>query len=455
MLDHHWQACISAFLDAKTSRHTRITYASTVSCFLQDLGDSPGEVTDAEIAAFLDSPSHADHSRGQPISARARNRRRCILSAFYRFAQTYLVDDKPLYPGPLPACLRHASASIDPAPFAHFSPAWQRATEAFLSSLWERSGSDATVTSYRVVLRRFFVAPRTPEATSRADVLSFLAQPSEGKRNAGQPVAPSTRNNKLCVLTSFYKWASNWIIPGTTDTFLFTGVPPVQGIAYGRPGAHYRALSEEELEAFFGAIDTETIIGKRDFSLFSAFFALARRRSELYALKWGDIAEAWITDPKGQRHRGYTYVFRGKGHKRTEDVQEMPSYVYRAIVDYLQASGRYETIRPDDPVWTAIHPNQGSAPGSPTNRALNHHYVNLRMLELCRRAGIEDREGLSLHSWRHSSALARFSLGEDLLSLKKLLRHSNIATTDSYLRQLAGTADPGAAALERRFAFLR
>jgi integrase len=464
MMDQSWQACVDAFLQTKQSESIRVTYRSIINTFWHDLGEvDPGAVTDADISTFLSSPSHADHTRGQAVTSVSTYRRRVgTLSALYRFAQTFLIEGKPLYQRPLPAILanwqfRPAAQSVIPAePFAHFDEPWRFATEQFLRQLWERSGSDDTLESYRTVLRRFFAAPRTPELATRSDVLLFLAQKSEGKRAHGKPVAVATRNNRLCVLRSFYAFASNWLIPGLApEQFLWQGIPPTQGINYGKPGENPRALTEDELNAFFQAIDTSTVIGKRDYSLFIAFFTLARRRSELYALTWGQIQEAMIVEPNGQRHPGRTYSFFGKGHKRSEDLQEMPAYVYEPIVDYLKAAGRLDAMTDDSYIWTAIHPGMGSSRAAGTNRPLNHHYVNGRMHVILERAGIQAREGLSLHSFRHSSALHRYSLGEDILSLKRLLRHASIGTTDKYLRQLSGTADPGAAALERKFAFLR
>src|SRR5258707_14360979 len=85
--------------------------------------------------------------------------------------------------------------------FEHFPPEWRRATEQFLSQLWERSGSDATVDSYRLALRRFFV-DKTPIEATRSDVLAFLAAKSIGNRGNGKPVAPATRNLRLTVLIS-------------------------------------------------------------------------------------------------------------------------------------------------------------------------------------------------------------------------------------------------------------
>jgi integrase len=342
--------------------------------------------------------------------------------------------------------------------FDHFSPEWRAATEAFFTSLYERSGSEDTLLRYQSILLQAF-AEKTPEQLTRADVLSYLPTLYKSRRNYGRttPIAPATKNIRLCCLVSFYRWCSNWLIPGT-ETFLFVGIPPTQGITYSKLGTHYRALDEDELKAFFAAIP-DTIAGARDRSLFIAYFLLARRRSEIFAMKFGDIQQdATIVDEKGNRHKGMTYTFRGKGRKRTLDTQEMPPEVWRAILDYLEKSGRLETITPDDYVWKSTSPGigqKGSVKGSIDGGPLNPDTVNLKFKAICQAAGIAGREGLSLHSFRHSSILHRYAAGEDLLSLKRLLRHSNLATTDTYLHALVGTADPGAARLAQKFAFLR
>lgn len=340
--------------------------------------------------------------------------------------------------------------------FDHFPPAWREATDQFLASLYERSGSQDTLDSYLLVLKRVF-AEKTPAQLTRSDVLSFLPSKVPGTRSPGKPIAPKTRNLRLCVLRSYYKFAADWMIPGTED-FLFTGTPPTQGIQYSKPGTNYRALDEQELDAFFNSIP-DTPAGWRDRSLFIAYFLLARRRSELFAMKFGDIQQdAMIVDEKGNRHRGTTYTFRGKGKKRTLDQQEMPPEVWQAIRTYLEKSGRLDSIQAEDYVWKSTKPGiglKGSIKGSIDGGPLHPDYINTRFKEACQAAGIVDREGLSLHSFRHSSVLHRYAAGEDLLSLQRLLRHSNVATTNTYLHTLVGTADPGAARLAQKFAFLR
>ena len=68
-----------------------------------------------------------------------------------------------------------------------------------------------------------------------------------------------------------------------------------------------------------------------------------------------------------------------------------------------------------------------------------------------RAAGLEDERHLSIHSLRHSACRLRFQAGEDIVSLKNLLNHSSLQTTDLYLRRLVGMVDHGASLLEKKF----
>ena len=115
-------------------------------------------------------------------------------------------------------------------------------------------------------------------------------------------------------------------------------------------------------------------------------------------------------------------------------------------------------MQPDDPIFVAIGPEQGGGKRGVTlppddHTPLTSSTIAKTLKKYARLAGV-DAERLSIHSWRHTAALQRYAAGEDIRSLQRLLRHSNIATTDTYIRGIAGTADPGASLLEDRFAHL-
>jgi integrase/recombinase XerD len=220
----------------------------------------------------------------------------------------------------------------------------------------------------------------------------------------------------------------------------------------------YRAFSEDELDRFFSMIPTDTVKGLRDRAIFLLYFWTARRREEIARLRWGDIERATIVDEFGGHKQGWRYRFYGKGKSGQQDMAELPLPAKIAIDRYLRAARRMHTMTSDAPLFVAIGPEQGGGKRGVTlpiddhtpltSRAIAHalkHYASL--------AGI-DAERLSIHSWRHTSAQRLYEAGEDVRSLQRLLRHSNIATTDIYVRGLMGTADPGASLLEERFAHL-
>ncbi|MBO0783953.1 MAG: tyrosine-type recombinase/integrase, partial [Ktedonobacteraceae bacterium] len=165
-----------------------------------------------------------------------------------------------------------------------------------------------------------------------------------------------------------------------------------------------------------------------------------------------------IVDEKGRTRQGWKYRFRGKGASGQEDIAELPTPAKIAIDRYLVAARRMNHMRPADPLFIAIGPEQGGGkPGVslPLNKQtpLTSRAIAYALKTYARLAGV-DAERISIHSWRHTAAQQRYMAGEDVRSLQRLLRHSNIATTDIYIRGLMGTADPGASLLEGRFAHL-
>ena len=216
---------------------------------------------------------------------------------------------------------------------------WQACLTAFLRS-FSRSNSPDSIRYYESTLRYFFrVLDKEPEAVNRQDVEAFLWRPvAPDRRNAGNEPAAATRNGRLSVLASFYRYASDYVPDGSTEP-LFTGKLPTTHIRQSKPAISYRGMSPDEVTRFFAVIDRDTLIGKRDYALFLTYYLTARRLREIADLCYGDIEWAVILD--GQERRGaWVYRFRGKGYKGQVDSAELSSLAKDAIDDYLNASGR-------------------------------------------------------------------------------------------------------------------
>ena len=187
------------------------------------------------------------------------------------------------------------------------APPWERCLAHFLRQLYERSRSEKTVLDYRRTLVAFFTSsahggpPKHPEHYTREDVEDFLHRPTTSRRNYGASPATATVNQRLAILSSFYKFAATFTIPGPDGRpcpLLLTPSPTL-GLRHNRPDRTYRAFSDEELDHFFDVIPTDTVKGLRDRAIFLLYFWTARRREEIARLRWGDIEQTTFADDRG------------------------------------------------------------------------------------------------------------------------------------------------------------
>jgi site-specific recombinase XerD len=324
-----------------------------------------------------------------------------------------------------------------------FSPesAWGRCLTQFLR----------TRQQYTPILSYFLShPPKMPDLYTQEDVLSYLSLPCRGQRNHGGIPSVATSNQRLAVLKSFYSFSSTFTIEGTDGhpERLLKVVPPTFGLKEGKYRSQANVFSFEELQQLFSVIPSD-VRGLRDKAIFSLFFWTCRRRNEIARLRYSDISPAILIDDRGQRREGYIYRFKNKGDAGM-DAAELPLPAKRAIDAYLMASGRIHTIQPNDPLFVSTPLNRGLQ--FDQSRQLDDETMARRLKYYLRQAGLSSR--LSLHSFRHSGARARFEAGSDIREIQAVLRHSNLAVTDIYLRKLTGTSDPGAKLLEAKYGHL-
>jgi len=328
--------------------------------------------------------------------------------------------------------------------------AWGGCLTYFLASCH----SPATRRTYQSVLEQFFTGEVMPDSISKQDVLAFLHRPRTehesviGPRKPVHPASASLYNLRLAVLRKFYAFAREYTVTGEdgSPTALMRRPSPCAGIAYKETPRRYRYMTEEELVQFFAAIPGDTLEGIRDRAIFLFYFWSARRRSEIARLVWGDI-EASSTVPSG-----YIYHFVSKGRPEVRDAAELPAPVYRALIKYLEASGRLPHMQADSPLFVRIHPI--------SNYPLHYHAqplhgttINLLMKQYAEKAGL-DASRLTLHSFRHTAARERHAAGADVLDVMRLLRHTSLRHTYEYLFLLSGEADSTLPLIAEKFSGL-
>lgn len=201
-----------------------------------------------------------------------------------------------------------------------------------------------------------------------------------------------------------------------------------------------------EVAAIFNQINLDTVHGKRDYALLLAFYSTACRASEVLNLKWGDL--------QATNAGHFTFSFRGKSGKI--DQVALDREVYGAIASYLQAAGRWP-LDPDDFVFAPLSEKHKNLPWYQPgheldgNRPLDHDTAAQILKKYARLARVEPARA-HLHGLRHAAtqetieAMERQAGAVDVLELKRLLRHSNLNTTQIYAERKRRVEDPYASA---------
>ncbi len=200
---------------------------------------------------------------------------------------------------------------------------------------------------------------------------------------------------------------------------------------------HADGLSQEEIRALLHRIDRSTVGGLRDYALVSTLYWTGQRSAAIARLKWGDIKHP-VTETDVIQYQWTS--------KAKEGQDELVRPVYEAILAYLRAAGRLETMRAEDYIFIALSdvaqrlPNVQAVEGRPP-QPLTGAMVNRIVKKCARKAGLDETR-VHTHTLRHSQALLLSENGVDLIDVQRTLHHSNPNTTMLYLRSLKRVRHP-------------
>jgi integrase len=138
------------------------------------------------------------------------------------------------------------------------------------------------------------------------------------------------------------------------------------------------------------------------------------RPAELMHLRWQDIDLKRSTILIAGEH--------SKNHK-TQAVRIPPAL----HMDFQAIADRHQ------PYVFSMHLQPGARPG-------NRKHASDLHLQVLRRFGL-DGLGHDLYSWKHTGVCMAYKAGVDIKTLQTQLRHSDLATTDKYLRGLGVLVD--------------
>jgi integrase/recombinase XerD len=261
-----------------------------------------------------------------------------------------------------------------------------------------------TIAAYDLALRQFraFVDAhldgKPPDQVRARDVLAYLQHLREVRANGASAV-----NRHVVVLRSFYRAmvAMGHLEPRGNP---MAGFPSIKAVPRKLPVT----LTPEETQRLLAAPKLDTILGLRDRAILAVLYGTGIRASECASLREGqlDFDERTIT------------VAGKGGHQRTLPLHE---HVADALRVYCQARG----------------PALATAPvfRSRRGRAMSRGAIYARVRVCGRRARLG--KVLSPHRLRHTFATHLVRAGVGLVTIRDLLGHRLITSTQLYLHVTA------------------
>lgn len=261
----------------------------------------------------------------------------------------------------------------------------------------ERNLAISTINSYKNDLIKF------KEFLLGNDINDFSNQKIDSKLVlsffSSLELSSSSKTRLLSSLKGFYQFLIN-------SAFLFHS--PFVGIKNTKIKETIpNTLNEHEVEAILKTIDTNTLIGIRNYAIIDLLYSCGLRVSELTNLRMNQII------PNRQALR-----VKGKGSK--ERIVIIGDLAYESLSKYLKFV-RPHFISKESEEYIFL---------SYRGKKLDRQYIFDMIKELTMKTNINKK--VSPHTFRHSYATSMLNNGADLRSIQKLLGHQNIETTQVY-----------------------
>jgi len=272
----------------------------------------------------------------------------------------------------------------------------------------QRNVSPHTLTAYADTFRLFlrFLAERRRQSIDRlnfqdldaAAVLDFLTHLEKTRGNAAR-----TRNARLAAIRSFAHYALGQSAPEWIESA--QRILAIPGKRTAKPLVGF--MSREEIEAVLDAIDTTTLIGRRDHLLFSLLYQTGARISEILRLQ-----------PDAMQGR-FVRLY-GKGRKeRTVPIQS-------ELVGQIRAFVRACGIQPGQPLFA----NRRGVRLTREAVALRLDVAVHKAEQTC--SSLHGRR-ITPHVWRHTTAMHLLHAGVPIEVIALWLGHEQPLTTHAYI----------------------
>ena len=251
---------------------------------------------------------------------------------------------------------------------------------------------------YRQVMEHFerlFGHRSFAEAITRADIDEYkITRRQEKSERTERLISARTVNFEVGVLrTYFYYLINERGLDIDNPCAKFKKLRDAKQKSHGRPSTY----SQEELDALFAHSDTF------ERAVFGTLLLTGLRKRELYFLAWPDIDyRDGVLRVTGEGKEGFS--------PKDYEIREIP--MPPDLVEILKAQPRRLQ-------W--VFPNRNG-------RRLTH--LLRRLKTSAERAGVANA---TLHKFRHTYCTRLLETGTDIVTVQKLMGHSDIQTTMRYL----------------------
>jgi integrase/recombinase XerD len=261
-----------------------------------------------------------------------------------------------------------------------------------------------SIAAYDAALRqfqsyvRFRLDDRPPDRIAVRDVLEYVQHLRHERHNGASAV-----NRHVVILKSFYRAivAMGHLEPAENP---MVGFPTIKGVPKKLPVV----LSPDEVEQLLATPETDTVLGLRDRAILALLYGTGIRATECASLRVGDVDLDDMT---------VTVIGKG-GHQRTIPLNER-------VVAALDIYGRMRG---------AALPNAAFF-RSRRGRAMSRNAIYERVRSRGARARL--RKTISPHRLRHTFATHLVKAGVGLVTIRDLLGHRLITSTQIYLHVTA------------------
>jgi site-specific recombinase XerD len=298
--------------------------------------------------------------------------------------------------------------------------AWCRAFEDWLAHR-QRTCRPATFKSSKTTWTRLLShCEAAPWQIGSAQVQEYV------DRQISKGYAPNSLKVELGAISSFYRWCKGeGIDPGGG-----VGANPVQGVNKPKAGYYDRAqaLTPRQARLLLQVyLDQGTILALRDYALVLARLRMGIKSQELVGLKWGQVDPERKAKPKSGADGG-------------SERLEIPEDVREAILHYLRASRRLETIQDQDYIFAPLRDpllveTSGASEVWDGGRRLSNRAINLTLKKHGRMAGIPP-EKLNMTALRHTATLLRVEAGDSIEEVQAFLGIRNRKFALNYIHGL-------------------